>query len=140
MTIETNRKLVLEFFTKVSDGDLEEAFALIHDDVAWWSAGGENLAFSGVLSKSAFIQSMTGMGAIFAEGLKLAPTSMVAEGDRVAVELSGHAVLKDGRNYDNLYHILLTFKDRQIIAAREYHDTLYAKIVLIDGQVSNSPV
>ncbi len=83
---------------------------------------------------------MNGMGVIFSERLQLTPKSMVAEGDRVAVELSGHAVLKDGRSYDNLYHVLLTFRDGQIIAAREYHDTLYAKIVLIDGQVSNSPV
>jgi len=51
-----------------------------------------------------------------------------------------HAVTKDGRTYDNLYHLQLTFKDGQIIAVREYHDTLYAKIVLIDGQVSRSPV
>ena len=140
MIIETNKHFVEEFFGKISSSDLAGAFLLIHDDVAWWSAGGENLAFSGVLSKSAFIESMNGMGAIFSESLKLIPTSIVAEGDRVAVELLGHAVLKDGRNYDNLYHILLTFKDGQIIAAKEYHDTLYAKIVLIDGQVSNSPV
>ncbi|HEU4408592.1 MAG TPA: hypothetical protein VFS43_25245 [Polyangiaceae bacterium] len=39
-----------------------------------------------------------------------------------------------------LAHIVLTLKDGQIVAAREYHDTLYAKIVLIDGRVSNSPV
>lgn len=140
MTIETNKRLVNEFFGKVSGNDLTGAFAMIHDDVAWWSAGGENLAFSGVLSKSAFIELMNGMDAIFSERLKLVPTSMVAEGNSVAVELSGHAVLKDDRNYDNFYHILLTFKDGQIIAAREYHDTLYAKMVLIDGQVSNSPV
>lgn len=140
MTIETSKHLVSEFFGKISENDLTGASAMIHDDVAWWSAGGENLAFSGVLSKSAFIESMNGMDAIFSERLKLVPTSMVAEGDCVAVELTGHAVLKDGRDYDNFYHILLTFKDGQIIAAREYHDTLYAKIVLIDGRASNSPV
>jgi ketosteroid isomerase-like protein len=140
MTIGTNKSLVEEFFAKISNNDLLGAFAMIHEDVAWWSAGGENLAFSGLLTKSVFIKSMNGMGEIFSERPTLAPTSMVAEGERVAVELSGHAVLKDGRDYDNLYHILLTFEDGLIIAAREYHDTLYAKIVLIDGQVSNSPV
>jgi hypothetical protein len=140
MTTETNKRLVEDFFSKVSNGDLEGAFTLIHEDLAWWSAGGENLAFSGVLTKPAFIQSMRGMGEIFAQGLTLSPTSMTAEDDRVAVELSGQAVLKDGRAYENLYHILITFRDGQIIAAREYHDTLYAKIVLIDQQVSKSPV
>lgn len=140
MIIDTNKLLVQSFFGKVSEGNLAEAFAMIHEDVAWWSAGGESLVFSGVLSKSAFIESMRGMSAFFLDGLKLAPTSMVAEGDRVAVELSGHGVLKDGRAYENLYHIVLTFKGRQIIAVREYHDTLYAKLVLIDGQEVGSPV
>ena len=140
MTIESNKDLAEEFFGKVSNGDLAGAFAMLHDDLAWWSAGGENLVFSGVLSKPAFIKSMNGMGAIFPEGLKLVPTSMVAEDNRVAVEVSGQAALSDGRNYENLYHFLLTFRDGRIIAAREYHDTLYTKIVLIDGQASNSPV
>jgi ketosteroid isomerase-like protein len=140
MTAETNKRLVEEFFQRIGARDLDAAFALLHNDVAWWSAGGENLAFSGTLSKSAFTDSMNGMDAFFSETLKLVPTSIIAEGNRVAVELLGHAVLKDGRDYDNLYHIQLTFKDGQTIAAREYHDTLYAKIVLIDGLVSNSPV
>lgn len=140
MPIEKNKHLVKDFFAKVSAGELSAAYAMIHDDVAWWSAGGENLAFSGTLSKSVFVDSMNGMDQIFAERPTLTPRSMVAEGDRVAVELAGHAVTKDGRDYDNLYHIQLTFKDDRIIAAREYHDTLYAKIVLIDGKESKSPV
>lgn len=139
MTIETNKRLVEEFFSAIANRDLATAFAMIHDDVAWWSAGGENLASSGTLNKAAFMQSIEGMGAIFAGPMELTPVSMVAEGDRVAVELVGHAPLKDGRNYDNLYHLQITFKDGQIIAVREYHDTLYAKIVLIEGKSSNSP-
>lgn len=139
MTIKNNKRLVEEFFAKLSSDNPSDAFAMIHDDVTWWNAGGDNLAFSGTLTKSAFTQSIDGMSAVFSERLKLFPISMIAEGDQVAVELSGHAIMKDGRKYDNLYHHLLTIKDGQIIAAREYHDTLYAKLVLIDGQVSNSP-
>lgn len=139
MSIENNKRLVEDFFAKVSAGELDGAYAMIHEDVAWWSAGGENLVFSGILSKSVFVDSMNGMDQIFSLRPTLTPRSMVAEGDRVAVELLGHAVTKDGRDYDNLYHIQLTFKDGLIIAAREYHDTLYAKIVLIDGKISKSP-
>lgn len=140
MTAETNKRLVEEFFANISNRNLDAAYEMLHDDVAWWSAGGENLVFSGTLSKAAFIEGVNNFDAIFSETPKLVPTSMIAEGDRVAVELSGHAVLKDGRNYDNLYHHQISFKDGKIIAAREYHDTLYAKIVLVDGQASNSPV
>ncbi|MHA3791865.1 nuclear transport factor 2 family protein [Sphingomonas sp. YL-JM2C] len=140
MTIEINKRIVREFFANISNHNFDIAFDFIDDDVAWWSAGGENLVFSGTLSKSVFVSSMNAMGDIFSERPTLTPRSMVAEGDRVAVELIGHAVTKDGRNYDNLYHIQLTFKNGKIVAAREYHDTLYAKIVLIDGKTSNSPV
>ena len=134
MTIQTNKRLVEEFFAKVSKNDLAGAFAMIHDDVAWWSAGGERLPFSGVKNKSEFVEAMNGLGAIFPKGVTLVPTGLVAEDDRVAVELAGRAVTADGRNYENLYHSMITFKDGKIIAVKEYHDTLYAKIVLVDGQ------
>lgn len=140
MTAETNKRLVEEFFDKLSNGDAASAFDMLDDNVAWWSAGGENLVFSGTLTKDAFIQGVNSFDAIFSDGPKLIPTSMIAEGDRVAVELTGHAVLKDGRKYENLYHHVITFKDGKIVAAREYHDTLYAKIVLVEGKSSNSPV
>lgn len=134
MTIRTNKHLVEEFFARVSANDLAGAFAMIHEDVAWWSAGGERLPFSGVKSKSEFVEAMNAVSAIFPEGVKLVPSGLVAEDDRVAVELAGHAVTADGRNYDNLYHSVMTFRDGKIIAVKEYHDTLYAKLVLVDGQ------
>ncbi|WP_437757380.1 nuclear transport factor 2 family protein [Sorangium sp. So ce1389] len=134
MTIQTNKRLVEEFFAKVNKNDLVGAFAMIDDDVAWWSAGGEHLPFSGVKNKSEFIEAMNAVGAIFPRGLKLVPTGLVAEDDRVAVELAGHAVTADGRSYENLYHSVIKFKDGKIVAVKEYHDTLYAKIVLVDGQ------
>lgn len=140
MTIENNKRLVEDFFSKISSRDLDGAYEMLHDDVAWWSAGGENLAFSGTLSKAKFIAGLRSFDAIFSDGPKMIPTSMIAEGDRVAVELTGQAVTRDGRKYDNLYHHQITFKDGKIIAAREYHDTLYAKIVLVEGKESNSPV
>ncbi|MFT3772642.1 MAG: nuclear transport factor 2 family protein [Minicystis sp.] len=134
MTIQTNKRLVEEFFAKISKSDLTGAFAMIHDDVAWWSAGGAHLPFSGLKNKSEFVEAMNAVGAMFPDGLRLVPTGLVAEDDRVAVELAGHAVTADGRTYENLYHSMITFKDGKIVAVKEYHDTLYAKIVLVDGQ------
>jgi len=140
MTVEANKRFVEEFFGKLSNGDLDSAYDMLDDDVAWWSAGGENLAFSGTLTKAAFIQGVKSFDTIFSQAPKFTVNGIIAEGDRVAVELTGHAVLKDGRKYENLYHHVITIKNGKIIAAREYHDTLYAKIVLVEGQSSNSPV
>ncbi len=134
MTIQANKRLVEEFFARVSRNDLAGAFAMIHDDVAWWSAGGERLPFSGVKNKSEFVEAMNAVSTIFPRGIELVPTGMVAEDDRVAVELVGHALTADGRAYDNRYHTLITFKDGKIVGAKEYHDTLYTRVVLIDGE------
>lgn len=48
---------------------------------------------------------------------------MIAEGDRVAVESSGHVKFADGRVYDNFTHILFSLRDGRIAAVREYGDT-----------------
>jgi ketosteroid isomerase-like protein len=48
---------------------------------------------------------------------------MVAEGDKVAVEVVGDGRLRDGRRYQNEYHFLLTVRDGKVVAVREYLDT-----------------
>jgi ketosteroid isomerase-like protein len=50
----------------------------------------------------------------------------------VDVEVEGHGVTAGGRNYDILYHFLFKFKDGKILEGKEYLDTLYAKVTLID--------
>ena len=132
MSIEGNKKLVTEFFGKISTNDLAGAFAMIHDDVVWWSAGGDLFPYSGTKTKSEWVATTSEIASIFPKGLALLPKGMVAEGERVAVEVVGHGVTPAGRNYDNLYHFLITLKDGKIIAAKEYMDTLYAKVTLLD--------
>ena len=49
-----------------------------------------------------------------------------AEGDRVAMEMTSHADLKDGRVYENTYHFLFVFEGDLIKTVKEYLDTKYA--------------
>lgn len=139
MTPEQNKQATKAFFHELSIGQTQAAFDRLHDDVVWWSAGGENLPFAGPLSKSGFIAGIEGFGSIFSKGPTFELRSIMAEGDHVAIEQSGRATTADDRDYENLYFHLVTFRDDKIIAGREYHDTLYAKIILIDGGVSRSP-
>ena len=54
-----------------------------------------------------------------------------AEGDRVAVEISGEAIHASGETYNNQYHFLLRIQDGKILELKEYMDTqLAAKILL----------
>jgi uncharacterized protein len=49
----------------------------------------------------------------------------VAEGDQVALEMASHGVLKNGRVYDNEYHLLMRLREGKIVAVREYYDTFH---------------
>jgi ketosteroid isomerase-like protein len=58
--------------------------------------------------------------------LRLREISMIAEGDRVAVEAEGDMINPaNGRSYRNIYCLLLTIRDGQITVYKEYQDTLH---------------
>lgn len=71
-----------------------------------------------------------------AEGRRAEPystldTGMVAEGDRVAVEVVSEGDLTNGRQYRQEYHMLLEFREGKISAVREYLDTQHAHAIWI---------
>lgn len=49
--------------------------------------------------------------------------NMIAEGDFVAVQLSGQAETKDGRPYNNAHCHIFTVRDGKIVEVMEYMDT-----------------
>ncbi|HKZ72625.1 MAG TPA: nuclear transport factor 2 family protein [Steroidobacteraceae bacterium] len=57
------------------------------------------------------------------DGLKMTVKSLIAEGDKVAVEFESYGPLRNGRVYNNEYHGLFTLRDDRICAVREYLDT-----------------
>ena len=64
-------------------------------------------------------------------GLRMTVTSSIAEGDRVALEVTSSGDLKNGRRYRQDYHFLIEFRDGRISAVREYLDTQHAHDVWI---------
>ena len=57
--------------------------------------------------------------------------SSLAEGGRVALEVTSSGDLKNGRLYRQEYHFLLEFRDGKICAVREYLDTQHTHDVWI---------
>jgi uncharacterized protein len=53
-------------------------------------------------------------------------TSVIAEGDRLAVEVQSQGDLKNGRRYRQQYHFAIELRDGRICAVREYLDTQHA--------------
>ena len=60
------------------------------------------------------------MGERLTDGLRMTVRNTVAEGDQVALEVVSHGVLKNGRVYDNEYHLLMRLRGGKIAAVREY--------------------
>jgi len=122
-TTMNNKTLVTNFFQLFSDGEIEEAFDYLSDDASWWVPG--DLPFSGTKTKAEYLQIVGNIQTGFPEGLSLELTSMTAEGDKVAAEVSSLGQHVNGKTYANKYHFLIEIKNNKMINVKEYMDTLH---------------
>jgi len=121
-----NKQLVSAFFARFDENDSAGALALMTDDATWWIAGKPGApGVHGLLTKAQLTQLFEGMFALFERGMRMTVKSMIAEDDKVAVEVESDGPLKDGRVYQNDYHLAITVRDGAISAVREYLDTYY---------------
>lgn len=133
MSLEDNKKLAHEFFGRFSAGDLDGALASMTDDATWWIAGKPELmgAVAGLKTRKQIDRLLHGMIGQLKNGLKMTVKSMIAEGDKVAVEVESLGELQNGRTYNQEYHILLTIRDGKISEVREYLDTQHVFAVWV---------
>jgi len=100
------------------------ALDTLTDDATWWIAGKpELLSAAGVYSKEQIARLFSRMVGQLKNGLKMTVKSLIAEGDKVAVEVESYGELPNGRIYHQEYHTLITIRDGKISAVREYLDT-----------------
>ncbi len=124
MSTEDNKRLAAEFFARFSADDIAGALETMTDDATWWIAGKpEQLPAAGAHSKEQMARLFHNMSGRLSNGLKLTVKGAVAEGDKVAVEVESLGELRNGRVYNQEYHLLMTIRDGKISAVREYLDT-----------------
>lgn len=125
MTPQDNKQAVLAFcdhFKRAAVGDLLNAMT---EDASFWIIGRPDLfSGAGTRSRADMERIWTGLFSHMTDGLEMRVVGMVAEDDKVAAEIRSHALLKDGRVYENQYHMLFTFRDGRIAEVKEYADTL----------------
>lgn len=131
---DENKKLVLKFMELFSANDLENGLAMMSDDATWWVGGKKEMfPLAGKMTKTEFRALLDNMFGLLPEGLKLIPKSLIAEGDKVAVECKSYGPsTRGGRVYENEYHFLFEVRDGKIQAVREYLDTMHTKWVFLD--------
>jgi ketosteroid isomerase-like protein len=125
MSIErANKLIVIEFFEKY--GKDPSFMNIVHPDVKWWVP--ETLPFGKEFQSRHEYFQMLGKNFIgFAKPMSLVIKSMIAEGNKVAVEVESNAEHKCGETesfrYNNKYHFMITLEDSKFVQVKEYNDT-----------------
>src|SRR6185503_5015118 len=108
-------------------GDVPSVLDLLTADATWRIPGKPELTpAAGIYDKARLARLFQRMLSRLAGGLQMTVKGMVAEGDKVAVEVASRGQLTNGRLYEQEYHFLLEFRDGRICAVREYLDTQHA--------------
>ena len=123
MGLDTNKKLVSDTWSAVSNGDVQGFMNNLSEDVTWTFFGSHR--FAGIITgKEELVSKLFApLGEVLDGGIKVQIDSMIAEGDRVVIEARGEAKTKTGRRYDNSYCIVITVRNNKISAVREYLDS-----------------
>lgn len=117
MSIEQNKALIAKFFAASG----MEKFALLHEDMSFFVSG--DMEGCGMLDHEGIARLYALLTKDAAGPFVISPTHMIAEGNCVAVEAVGHLPLKNGRVYNNHYHIVFEIDGGKIRKIREYSDT-----------------
>ena len=132
MSTEHNKAAAKRLFELFTASDIPGVMALMTDDATWRIPGKKELTpTAGVYSRKNIEKLFYRMLEGLAGGLRMSATSIIAEGDKVAVEAVSEGDLKNGRRYRQEYHFLFEFRDGKISAVREYLDTQHAHDVWI---------
>jgi uncharacterized protein len=123
MSVETNKEMVLNFWSAFAKGDIKTAFASMSDEVSWLIPG--NLPnLSGLRKgKAEILNFARGAAKMFPSGLKSEIRRVYGDGDTVLIEMTNRGKLFNGRDYENEYCFVFEIEAGKIRRVREYVDT-----------------
>jgi len=122
--LEQNKKTVIKFIDAFSNGDAEAAKSCLAPDAVTYAKGYGKL--SGPRPYEMIIVTTAAFKDIIPSGLRPSYKSVIAEGDKVAVEFEGDATLANGERYCNQYSMIFTLQGGKIKTVNEYYCTLLA--------------
>lgn len=129
-TPNANKALSRELFARFTAGDLAGALDLLSDDAVWSIPGKpELLPAAGDHPKKRLPRFFADMWSRLENGLAMTVVGAIAEGDQVAIEVESSGDLKNGRQYRQRYHFLITCREGKIVRLVEYLDTQHVHAV-----------
>ena len=119
-SVEEQKEIVRQFFQRFSAGDIPGVISLFRDDASYWFASTRETLGMGQLPEALkFVQSRL-------EGpIRYEIGTMVAEPNKIAVQVEGFGKTVEGDTYNNLYHVYFELDGDRIIRTREYNDTAH---------------
>jgi ketosteroid isomerase-like protein len=127
--LEANKAVARRYFELYEAGDPKAALALLTEDATWSVPGKSELA--GTQTRAQVEAMLTGE-LPFVGPLSFTFHDMIAEGNRVAVQIESHGKIKNGTTYNNFYVFIFTIEDGRITHVLEQTDTLYSYRTLIE--------
>jgi ketosteroid isomerase-like protein len=114
-TLEQKRAAAIDFVRRLGSAEFG-GLPLADDFTAWTPANGS-------MSRGHYETAAKTVASLAPGGLTFTIDGTTAEGDRVAVEASCRASLRNGSIYDQHYHFLFEFQDGRIRRLRTHLDT-----------------
>ncbi len=121
---EANKQAALDFIHAMSDADVARQDALLAPDAFTNTMGFGQV--SGRRDRATMLATAGAFEQLVPTGFRPTIEKVVAEGDFVAVEWRGNAVLSDGTPYGNEYVFMFTFEHGKIKQLNEYFCTVLA--------------
>lgn len=133
-------RIVLEFFARLSTGDLDKVREVLHEEATWTPqvrevpGAGVHRGHRGIIDE--FLAPVRGL---FKPGdPKVLVDSIGSRGPLVFVESHSGGCLADGRPYENRYAWAVEVRDGKVHAVREYFDSHYVIGLFGGAQVQSS--
>ena len=122
MSVEDNKRLVLQAMDAISALDVDALMATVAEDGTWTVPYRTDQFHSGgTMDKAGTRQFMSNSFSGFTDW-SFQVTSVTAEEDRVAVQAKAAGSGPGTATYQNVYHFAFTVKDGAIASAREFFD------------------
>ena len=127
--VEEQKEVVRQFFQRFSAGDIPGVLSLFRTDASYWLATTrETLDLGRLADGLKFVQSRLKGPIRYEIG------TMVAEPNKIAVQVEGFGTTVEGASYNNLYHVYFELEGGKIVRAREYNDTAHVFDTLRKGE------
>ena len=132
MSAEDSKEVINRFYAAGNVGDVDTLLSLLDDDIRWTNIGTTQFSMT-CNGKQDLIENL--LGPVFGRlenGIVAHVHNVIAEGEWVAVQLTGEATTNDGRPYNNTYCHVFRIRHGRIVEATEYFDSELVTSVLAD--------